>query len=108
MENLYIILKVAVSLSVIWVWIGRQDSVISDFEKFGLSVQTRARVGRTKMVLALMMLLGIWIPILAIPASIGMASMMAAAQYYHWRHGSSLNKKIPSMVLLAMCVLIMI
>ena len=108
MENLYIILKVAVSLSVIWVWIGRQDSVISDFEKFGLSVQTRARVGRAKMVLAIMMLLGIWIPILAIPASIGMAFMMAAAQYYHWRYGSPFGKKVPSMILLLLSVLILV
>lgn len=108
MEILYVLLKVAVPLSVIWVWVWRQDSVISDFEKFGLSVQTRAIVGRTKMVLALMMLLGIWIPLLVIPASVGMAFMLAAAQYYHWRYKSSLNKRIPSMLLLLLSVLILV
>jgi hypothetical protein len=103
-----VILQLIVSLSVLWVWLMRREAVISEFERFGLSKQTLTTVGAAKILLSLMMMISIWFPVISIPSTLGMTYMMIAAQYYHMRFDSPLDKRLPSLVLLLMCILILV
>ena len=104
MTTLLALSEVAVSLSVLWVWIWRHQSVIEEFRRFELADQTLAQVGAIKVTLALSLLLSIWITAIAPLAASGMALMMVAAQYFHEKHQSPLMKRLPSAALLILSI----
>jgi hypothetical protein len=106
MINYITITQLIVAISVLWVWIFRYDNVVAEFIKFDLSGTTRNLVGTTKIALATLLITGIWFPNLTQGAAVGMATMMFMAQYFHFRVRSTLLKRVPSFILLALSVYI--
>lgn len=106
MEKLLILSQLVLGLSVAFVWIFRNDNVVKEFKQFGLSDLTRNLVGALKIATATLIIAGIWFPSLVqIPALI-MGMFMVAAQYFHFKIKNSINKHLPSLVLLLLCVFI--
>lgn len=106
MEKLLILSQLVLGLSVAFVWIFRYDNVVKEFKQFGLSDLTRNFVGAAKMAMATLIIAGIWFPSLVqIPALI-MGMFMVAAQYFHFKIKNPINKHLPSLVLLLLCVFI--
>ena len=106
MEDLIIFAQIAVSLSVIYVWVFRFHNVIAEFKSFGLSDLTRNFVGASKTALATLLFAGIWFPPLVFIPSILMALFMVAAQFFHFKIKNTFIKHLPSLVLLTLSLFI--
>ena len=108
MENLLVLLQTILSLSVAYVWIFRYHNVIKEFTQFGLSDLIRNFVGVSKMALATLLIAGIWYASLVQIPSILMGVFMVAAQYFHFKMKNPFIKRLPSLILLILCIIIAI
>ena len=100
MENITIIAQLVVAVSVAFVWIFRFDNIVKEFKQYGLSNLTRTMVGAAKLVLATLLVVGIWYQELVLIPAILMGVLMLAAQYFHFKAGNPWQKRLPSLVLL--------
>lgn len=103
---IYSLAQVLVAVSVLFVWVFRQANIAKEFQSFGLGELTRSMVGAFKIALATLLLVGLWFPVLVFASSLLMGLMMIAAQFFHARAGSPWVKRLPSLVLLGLCVLL--
>ena len=102
----YSLTQVVVAVSVLFVWVFRQANIAREFQSFGLSDLTRSAVGAFKIALATLLLAGLWFPVLVFASAVLMGLMMVAAQFFHAKTGSPWVKRLPSLGLLALCVLL--
>ena len=100
------IAQLIVALSVGYVWIFRFDNIVKEFHQYGLSDLTRTMVGAAKIILATLLVAGIWYPALVLVPALLMALLMAAAQYFHFKVHNPWSKHLPSLFLLVLCVFI--
>lgn len=108
MENLIKLFQVVVALSVAYVWVFRYHNVIKEFKEFGLSDISRNAVGAAKIAIATLLFAGIWFSSLVFYAAVLMGFFMMSAQFFHFKTGNPFIKKLPSMMLLILCVIIAI
>ena len=109
MENITLLSNVAqiiVALSIGTVWIFRFDNIVKEFKQYGLSDLVRTLVGSAKMVLATLLVAGIWYPSLVLIPALLMAFLMLSAQYFHFKAKNPWKKHLPSFILLVLCVFI--
>ncbi len=106
MENLVILVQLAVAISVLFVWVFRFHNVLKEFVQFGLSDLTRNLVGATKISLATLLIVGVWNPSLVLIPSILMGLLMIGAQYFHFKAKNPFVKRLPSLILLLLCAFI--
>lgn len=104
MEEFTILVQIALSISVFYVWIFRFHNVIIDFKNFELSDVTRSFVGASKIALSTLIFAGIWFPPLVFVPSILLGLFMVSAQYFHAKVSNPFIKRLPSLILLALCV----
>lgn len=97
-------IQIIVAVSVAYVWIFRYDNIIREFKQFGLSDLTRSFVGASKISLATIIIMGIWYPTLILIPSALMGLLMLAAQYFHYKIKNPLLKRLPSLILMILCV----
>jgi hypothetical protein len=98
--------QVVVAVSVWFVWTFRFGNVVKEFQHFGLSDVTRSLVGAAKVSLATLLVVGIWYPALVLVPAVLMGLFMVAAQFFHFKLNNPWQKRVPSLVLLALCVFI--
>ena len=98
--------QIIVALSVGYVWIFRFDNIVKEFHQYGLSDLTRTMVGAAKIILATLLVAGIWYPALVLVPAILMGLLMAAAQYFHFKVNNPWSKRLPSLFLLGLCIFI--
>lgn len=77
-----------------------------EFAVYGLPLQVMYFVGFLKIVLALLLIAAIWLPALTLPASLGLAILMAAAVAMHFKVGDPAKKSIPAGTVLLLCILV--
>jgi hypothetical protein len=106
MENIVILMQLIVAFSILIVWVFRFDNIVNEFKQYGLSVLTRTMVGTTKIVLATLLVVGIWVPWLVVIPSLLMGLLMLCAQYFHFKIHNPWQKRVPSIALLLLCILI--
>jgi len=109
MENINILSSIAqiiVAISIGTVWIFRFDNIVKEFTQYGLSDFIRTLVGSAKIVLATLLVVGVWYQSLVLVPALLMAFLMLAAQYFHFKVKNPWQKHIPSLFLLALCVFI--
>jgi len=97
-------LIVAVSIAIVWIF--RFDNIVKEFKQYGLSDLTRTLVGSTKIALATLLVAGVWYPSLVLFPSILMAFLMLSAQYFHFKVNNPWQKRVPSLLLLLLCLFI--
>lgn len=100
MEQLTIVVQMALSISVYYVWVFRFHNVITEFKLFGLSDITRNFVGASKISLATLIVAGIWYSSLVFIPAILMGLFMVGAQYFHFKAKNPFIKHLPSLILL--------
>ena len=105
--NLIQITQLTIALSVIFVWIFRYKNIQKDFELFGLNKIIKP-VGITKVLLSILLIIGLWIPETTLISSASMGVFMLSAQYFHWSVNNPLYKKLPSIILFSMCIIILL
>jgi hypothetical protein len=100
--NIYsTIAQLVIAASVGYVWIFRFDNIVKEFKQYELSDLTRTIVGASKIVLATLLVTGIWFPILVFIPALLMAFLMLCAQYFHFKVKNPWSKHLPSVLLLA-------
>ena len=104
MEIYIILAQIIVALTVDFVWTFRFENVKKEFTRFGLSDLTRNIVGATKISLAALLIAGIWYPSLVLFSSLLMGFFMVSAQFFHFKNGSTIQKRVPSFLLLFACI----
>lgn len=105
-SNLSVIAQLVVSAAIVVVWVFRFENIVKEFQQYGLSELTRSIVGFTKIVLATLIVVGIWYPALVLIPALLMAFMMLSAQYFHYKVKNPLKKRLPSLFLLLLCLFI--
>ncbi len=106
MANLSIVAQLIVAISVFIVWTFRFDNIVKEFVQYGLSTMVRSVVGTTKIILATLLVVGIWYPSLVLIPALLMAFMMLSAQYFHFKVNNPMQKRMPSFILLLLCLFI--
>ena len=106
MNTYSIIAQIIVALGVGYVWVLRLDNIIVEFKQYGLSDQTRTLVGAAKIILATLLIVGIWYPSLRLIPALIMAFLMVSAQYFHYKVKNPFSKRVPSLFLLLLCLFI--
>ena len=115
MEYLLIALKLVVALGILNVWILRRDqptayrgqaaqTLREEFAAYGLPAWVFPVIGVTKVILATVLLLSLWWPVLAQPAAIALGLIMLVAFAMHLKVKDPAIKSVPSLAVLAMCV----
>jgi hypothetical protein len=79
---------------------------VKEFNQDGLSELTRSIVGSSKIALSTLLVAGIWYPGLVLVPVLLLAFFMLAAQYFHYKVGNPLQKRMPSLLLLILCLFI--
>ncbi|MEZ7900313.1 MAG: DoxX family protein [Flavobacteriales bacterium] len=100
MEELTLLIQFIIAISVAYVWIFRFHNVLREFEEFGLSNITRNFVGATKISLATLLVVGVWVSSLVFIPAVLMGLFMVAAQYFHFKQKNPFIKHLPSLILL--------
>lgn len=106
MTNYSIMAQIIVALSIVYVWVFRFDNIVKEFNQYGLSDLTRSIVGFSKIVLSTLLIAGIWYPALVLIPALLLAFLMLSAQYFHFKAHNPWQKRIPSLLLLTLCLFI--
>jgi uncharacterized membrane protein YkgB len=106
MVTLSILAQLIVAISIVIVWVFRFENIVKEFTQYGLSSQTRTIVGATKIVLATLLVTGIWYPQLVLIPALLMAFLMLCAQYFHFKVKNVWQKRLPSLFLFLLCCFI--
>jgi uncharacterized membrane protein YphA (DoxX/SURF4 family) len=117
MEILTIALQIIVALGLLNVWLiragketpyrgGEAKSMSEEFAAYGLPVAMMYVVGGLKILIALAMLAGIWLPSLIVPAAAVLIVLMLGAFVMHLKVKDPFIKALPSVLMLAMAAAI--
>jgi tellurite resistance protein TehA-like permease len=104
MENMIKVVQGIIGLSVAFVWIFRFHNVEKEFKQFGLHLIVRSMVGAFKIALATLLLVGVWYPDFVLIPAILMGFFMLSAQYFHYKAKNPLLQRLPSLILLLLCL----
>ena len=117
MDYLLIALKLIVALGILNVWLLRSGKATAyrgqnaktlraEFAVYGLPYSVFCFIGFLKISFALGLLVSLWVPVVAQPAAIGMAVLMLGAFVMHLKVRDPLSKAVPSLAVLALCLVI--
>jgi hypothetical protein len=98
--------QLIIAISIVIVWVFRFDNIVLEFKQYGLSTLTRSMVGAAKLVLATLLVVGIWYPALVLIPALLMALLMISAQYFHFKENNPFQKRIPALFLLSLCLFV--
>jgi len=110
-----IILQVIAGLGLINVWLVRPRSATAyrggsaktlreEFDAYGLPEWCFYAVGASKIVAAVLLIVGIWVPQVVMPAALVVAALMVGALAMHVKVKDPLTKSVPALLMLAMVV----
>lgn len=113
MEWIKIVIQLIIAVSIFNVWIlrfakptswrgGSAKSMKDEFEVYGLPPWFMWLIGFLKLTLATLLIAGIWLHFLIIPAAIGMAVLMTGAVVMHIKVKDSLIKSLPAFTFLVL------
>ena len=119
MEIMREVLQVIVALGLLNVWLVRAHkstpyrggdavTIRDEFAAYGLPAFMMYVVGGLKVIIALMMLAGIWLQVFVLPAAAVLILLMIGAFIMHLKVKDPLIKAVPSLLMLSMAIAIAI
>jgi hypothetical protein len=113
------ILSIIIALGIFNVWIlrfnkpsgyraGNAQNMNEEFSVYGLSPVFMKIIGFLKLTLAMLLIIGIWMPIVSKPSAIAMAILMTGAIFMHFRAKDPPVKSLPAFTLLVLSLLVAI
>lgn len=110
-------LQVIVALGLLNVWLlrfhratpyrgGASTNMAQEFAAYGLPSWFCYAVGATKVLCAVLLLLGLWIPALVLPATATLTVLMLGALTMHAKVRDPLQKSLPALAVLLMCLVL--
>jgi uncharacterized membrane protein YphA (DoxX/SURF4 family) len=117
LETILIALQIIIALGIFNVWIlrfgkssnwrgGEAKNMKEEFQVYGLPSWFVGVIGFLKILFALMLVIGLWIPALVQPAAIGIAILMLGAIVMHIKVKDSLTKSLPAFSLLVLSAIV--
>jgi uncharacterized membrane protein YphA (DoxX/SURF4 family) len=117
MELTIVVMQLIVSLSIFNVWVlrfskatdwrgGEAKSMREEFEVYGLPSWSIGLVGFLKLMFAALLIVGVWLPAVNMPAAIGLAVLMLGALCMHVKVRDPISKSMPAAFLLVLCIII--
>jgi hypothetical protein len=117
LETILIALQIIIALGIFNVWIlrfgkssnwrgGEAKNMKEEFQVYGLPSWFVGVIGFLKILFALMLVVGLWIPALVQPAAIGIAILMLGAIVMHIKVKDSLTKSLPAFSLLVLSAIV--
>ena len=117
METILNIIQVVIALGILNVWVlrfskastwrgGDAKNMKEEFLAYGLPSWSVGVVGSLKIIFALMLIVGLWIPTLVQPAAIGISFLMLGAIIMHIKVKDSINKSLPAFSLLVLSAIV--
>lgn len=106
MHDLTIGLQIFVAASIFFVWVVRYANIIVEFKQYGMPDWLRDLVGILKITFAVMLLVGIERPLLAVVGGIGIAILMGGALATHVRVKNPVFKMLPALTLLILSAVV--
>jgi uncharacterized membrane protein YphA (DoxX/SURF4 family) len=119
MQLIPIALQILVALIILNVWIlrrgkptpfrgGEAKNMREEFATYGLPYWFMCFIGVLKVSLALALLVGVWVQGVAHYAAIGLGLLMLGALVMHLKVKDSIQKALPSIALLVLCIAIVL
>ena len=119
MDTLKIICQLVISLGILNVWVlrskqptpyrgGSAQNMSEEFAAYGLSSTFMSFIGGVKVLFALLLLVGILLPVLVLPAATGLAILMGGALIMHVKIKDPAVKSLPAFCVLLLCLLVII
>jgi hypothetical protein len=117
MRTVVLISQVVAALGIVNVWIlrfgkptnwrgGEARTLKEEFRVYGLPGWSVGVIGSLKLLLAMLLFVGIWFPALSRPAAVGLGLLMVGAAAMHFKVKDPLQRALPALGMLALCVLI--
>jgi hypothetical protein len=117
MDYLIIALQIIVGISILNVWLvqpqkdtrwrgGDATTIFEEFKVYGLPEWSVYVIGGLKVILALLLIAGIWYPSLRWLAAAGLAFLLAGSVTMHFKVKDPLIKSFPAGLFLVMCLTI--
>jgi uncharacterized membrane protein YphA (DoxX/SURF4 family) len=78
-----------------------------EFETYGLPVWFMWIIGFLKLLFAVLLIIGIWYPLLVTPAASGIALLMIGAIIMHLKIKDPLKKSLPAFTMLVLSLLVL-
>lgn len=108
------ILQIVIGLLVLNVWSlrrrkpspwrgGDAKNMRQEFKEYGLPMWFMKTVKWVKISLALLLLAGVWLPVVTKPAAIGMGLLMIGAIAMHFKINDPIHKSYPASLMLIAC-----
>jgi hypothetical protein len=85
---------------------GDATTIIEEFQAYGLPDWSVYLIGGAKVILALLLIAGIWFPVLQFPAAVGLATLLTGSIIMHFKIGDPPLKSFPAALFLVMCLII--
>jgi len=112
-------LQIVAGLGILNVWLLRRDrptpyrgksaaNMKEEFEAYGLPAGAVWLVGGFKILFALGLLVGLFVPALVVPSAAGLGLLMLGAFAMHMKVNDPLQRSVPALTLLVICILILV
>jgi len=119
MENIEILIQIVIALGIFNVWIvrfkktskyrgGDANNMKSEFKAYGFKDSFMKIIGFSKLLLACLLIAGIWIPFLVDPSAFLMGCLMVGAIGVHVKINDPLTKSLPAFIMLSLCAILII
>lgn len=119
MNYLELILQIIIAAGILNVWLfrfgtksqwrgGNSSNMKEEFAVYGLPPWSVYAIGSLKVLCAIGLLAGIWLPSLVTPSGGGLAVLMLGAVIMHVKVGDPPKKSLPAFTLLVLSVLVVI
>ena len=117
MQTIIIVIQVIIALGIFNVWLlrfgrptgwrgGSAQNMTEEFQAYGLPGSFVWIIGFLKLLLAVLLIAGIWFPAVTRPAAIGMAVLMLGAVAMHVKVKDPLKKSLPALTMLVLSVIV--
>lgn len=111
------IIQIVIALGILNVWLlrfgkpsawrgGDARNMVQEFRVYGLPTWSMWLVGFIKVLCAVLLLVGIWLPSLANVAAIGLVILMLGAVAMHTKVKDPLTKSLPALSLLVLSLIV--
>ena len=111
------VVQVVIGLGILNVWLlrsgkptewrgGRAKTMQEEFEVYGLPGWMVGVVGFLKVLCAVLLIAGVWYPVVVQPAALGLAALMLVAVLMHVKVRDPLKKSLPALTLLVLCLVV--
>jgi uncharacterized membrane protein YphA (DoxX/SURF4 family) len=119
MEVLVILCQIIIALGIFNVWIirygketnwrgGEAKNMKEEFASYGLPGGFMVLIGAAKIILAICLIIGIWVPVLVKPSATAMAFLMIGAVSMHVKVKDPLQKSLPAFTMLVLSLVVAI